>query len=141
MDIEAMDTGGGITMLFDKQQQRLRLDAGVDGVAGMAWGLYSDTIASNGWSTLSMFATPSHNVQNDVKMYAAGYIEGVLTSVRLSQYHANYHQSLLRAEKTWHALDAIRTELKIAAGFLKLKSNLVPHLMLEESASSIGGMR
>merc|ERR1719301_233169 len=126
MDIEAMDTGGGITMLFDKQQQRLRLDAGVDPVAGMAWGLYSDTIASNGWSTLSMFATPSEAVQNDVKMYAAGYIEGVLTSVRLSQYHANYHHSLLRAEKTWHALSKIRTELSNILGFLKIKCNFLP---------------
>jgi hypothetical protein len=135
MDIEAMDTGGGITMVFDKQNQQLRLDAGVDGVAGMAWGLYSDTIAANGWSTLSMFATPSEAVQNDVKMYAAGYIEGVLTSVRLSQYHANYHYSLLRAEKTWHALDAIKKELSIAAGFLKVKANLLPHLMAEESKS------
>jgi hypothetical protein len=135
MDIEAMDTGGGITMTFDKQNQRLRLDSGVDPAAGMAWGLYSDTIAANGWSTLSMFTSGSYNVQNDVKMYAAGYIEGVLTSVRMSQYHANYHYSLLRAEKTWHALDAIKTELKITAGFLKAKANLLPHLMPEEAKS------
>jgi hypothetical protein len=135
MDIEQMNTAGGITMCFDKQQQRLRLDEGLDGAAGISWGFYVDSIAANGWSQLWMYATPSANVQNDVKMYAAGYIEGVLTSVRLSQYQANYHHSLLRAEKTWHALDAIRKELKIAAGFLKVKSNLLPHLMPEESAS------
>jgi len=135
MDIEALDPAAGITIAFDKANQRLRMDAGQDGAGGMAWGFYVDTIADNGWSQLFMYTTPSENVQNEVKMYAAGYLEGVLTSVRLSQYHANYHVSLLRAEKTWHALDAIRTELKIAAGFLKLKSNLVPHLMPEESAS------
>merc|ERR1719321_1743691 len=135
MDIEAMDTGAGITMVFDKQQQRLRMDSGMDGKGGMVWGFYVDTIAANGWSQLFMYATPSENVQNDVKMYAAGYLEGVLTSVRMSQYHANYHHSLMRAEKTWHALDAIRKELKIAAGFLKVKANLVPHLMPEEPAS------
>merc|ERR1719316_2105757 len=131
MDIEAMDTAGGITMCFDKQQQRLRMDSGLDGAGGMAWGFYVDTIAANGWSQLFMYATPSANVQNDVKMYAAGYLEGVLTSVRLSQYHANYHTSLLRAEKTWHALSAIRKELTIAAGFLKVKASLLPHLMPE----------
>merc|ERR1719313_2208146 len=37
MDIEAMDTAAGITMSFDKQQQRLRMDSGQDGAGGMAW--------------------------------------------------------------------------------------------------------
>merc|ERR1719335_1581801 len=122
-------------MAFEKQNQRLRLDSGLDGAEGMAWGNYIDTIETNGWSQLWLYTAPSQNVQNDVKMYAAGYIEGVLTSVRMSQYHANYHHSLLKAEKTWHALDAIRKELKMAAGFLKIKSNLLPHLMAEESKS------
>jgi hypothetical protein len=36
MDIEAMDTAAGITMAFDKQNQRLRLDSGLDGAEGMA---------------------------------------------------------------------------------------------------------
>merc|ERR1719428_2411724 len=98
--------------------------------------MYLDNIATTGWSELYMFTTNSESVASDVKMYAAGWVEGALTAVRLSQYHANYHVQLLRSEKTWHALDAIKKELLGHCGFLHVKANLVPHLMSEEPASS-----
>lgn len=54
----------------------------------------------------------------------------------MSQYHANYHVELLRSERTWHALANIKAELGAQAGFLKLKTNMVNHIMSEEPGSA-----
>merc|ERR1719183_2891625 len=95
-------------MMFDKTSHSLRLDAGLSPVDGIAWGSYHDTINANGWSSLYIDTTANNDVSNDVRMYAAGYIEGLMTCVRLSEYQYNMHKLLIRTEATKHALSNLR---------------------------------
>jgi hypothetical protein len=132
LDIEAMIASNGVTMMFDKVNHIMRLDAGISPVDGLAWGRYVDTIDTNGWSELWMDTTASNEVSNDVRMYSAGYIEGLLTCVRLSEYYFNVHKLLLRTEATKHALLNLKNLLKNQIGFMRFNANLVPHIMAEE---------
>merc|ERR1719269_75503 len=112
----------------------MRLDAGISPVDGLAWGRYKDSISANGWSELWLDTTSKAEVSNDVRMYAAGYIEGLITCVRLSEYYFNVHRLLLRTEATKHALINLKKVLNNELGFLKMKANLIPHIMAEEPA-------
>merc|ERR1719440_482048 len=132
LDVESMQASKGVTMFFDKVNHIMRLDEGIAPIDGLAWGNYVDNIEKNGWSDLWITTTANNDVSNDVRMYAAGYIEGLMTCVRLSEYHSNMHKLLIRTEATKHALTNLRSLVKQQVGFLKFKANLVPHIMAEE---------
>jgi len=132
IDIEAMNAPAGVTMYFEKRAHALRLDAGLGSKEGIAWGFYTDNIASSGWSELRVFGSSLNTVTNDVKMYSAGYVEGLLTCVRISQYYANVHSLLMAAEASHHALLQIRSQLEAQVGFMKANINLVEHIWPEE---------
>jgi hypothetical protein len=131
-DIEALETASGVTMKFDKVNHALRLDAGISPAAGLAWGRYKDSINSSGWSELWLDTTSNQAVSNDVRMYAAGYIEGLVTCVRLSEHQYNVHRLLVRTEATKHALANVKSVLSKQIAFMKQKANLVPHIMAKE---------
>ena len=97
-----MDSKAGMSMVFDKQTHVMRLDPGLQPADALAWGHYDDTIATNGWSSLYVDTSTSQYVSNDVKMYAAGFVEGLMTCVRLSEYYANNHLLLMKDEERYH---------------------------------------
>lgn len=136
LDIEEMNVKGGMSMVFDKQKHVMRLDVGLQPADALAWGHYDDTIKSNGWSSLYVDTSSSSSVSNDVKMYAAGYIEGLMTCVRLSEYYANTHLLMMKDEERHHALLNIKGMMQSEIGFVKMKSNIVPHIMTEEPADA-----
>ena len=61
LDIEALQTDAGVTMMFEKMQHSLRLDQGLGVADGLAWGVYKDTISSNGWGELHV--STSDNIE------------------------------------------------------------------------------
>mmetsp|Transcript_41880 Transcript_41880/g.66527 ORF Transcript_41880/g.66527 Transcript_41880/m.66527 type:complete len:658 (+) Transcript_41880:72-2045(+) len=132
LDIESMESKNGVTMMFDKTAHVMRLDTGISPVDGIAWGSYDDTITTNGWSSLWVDTTGNTDVSNDVRMYAAGYIEGIITCVRLSEYYYNFHKLVLRSELTKHAMQNLKALFTNQLGFMKMKAKLVPHIMAEE---------
>lgn len=131
-DIEAMQSASGMTMMFDKVRHVMRLDAGISPVEGLAWGRYEDSINTNGWSELWLDTTSKTSVSNDVRMYAAGYIEGLMTCVRLSEHHYNVQKLLLKSDSTKHALANVKALLSSQVATMKQKANLAPHIMAEE---------
>lgn len=131
-DIENMEVDKGVTMFFSKQEHSMLLQPGMSPVASLAWGNFLDNIDSSGWSELYIHATDNGNIANEVRMYSAGYIEGVLTCVRLSQFQANTHKMLLKSEFSKHSLVNLKTLIKNQINFLKVKANLLPHVMSEE---------
>jgi len=134
-DIEAMQIEKGLTMTFDKKNHVLRLDSGVK-TDGVAWGHYVDRINQTGWSELYVDTTNNNEVSNDVRMYSAGYIEGLLTVVRLSEFHYNTYHMLMRTEATKHAVDSLKTLFKSQIAVMREKANLIPHIMGEEPTNS-----
>lgn len=131
-DIQEMDAAAGATMVLDQKQRILRLDTGKKTGTGIAWGHFEDRINATGWSELYLETTESGAASNDVKMYAAGFVEGLLTCVRLSEFYANSYELLMTKEKHAHALVAIKDLFKKQISYLKKKTNLVPHLLSEE---------
>lgn len=130
-DIEDMNPASGITMYFDKRKHAMRLDVGQGPKEGLAWGTFVDKIEASGWSELRISGAGSA-VSNSVKMYAAGFVEGLLTCIRISQYYHNTHQLLLLSEKSHHSLLAVRSQLAAQVGFVKANVNLVEHIWTED---------
>merc|ERR1719472_806245 len=120
-------------MMFEKLEHSLRLDQGIGVADGLAWGLYKDTISANGWGELHV--STSGNVEmasSSAKMYAAGYVEGLLTCTRISQHYLNMRALLLKDEQSNHALSAIKQEMEFQLAFIKGKANLIDHIRSEE---------
>jgi len=136
-DIEQFEPALGISMMFDKHNHKMQLNQGLSGGAdAIAWGNFQDDIKDSGWSQLYVHTNPGTSLSNDVKMYAAGFVEGLLTCARISQFYANNHILLLKDESTHHALMNIKTLLENEIGFVKFKGNIVPHIMAEEPADA-----
>mmetsp|Transcript_69321 Transcript_69321/g.129489 ORF Transcript_69321/g.129489 Transcript_69321/m.129489 type:complete len:601 (+) Transcript_69321:141-1943(+) len=131
IDIEEMSTTVGLTMHFDKKGHQLRLDAGIAKAEGLAWGRFDDKIESTGWAELYMEGSAREDVPNDPKMYAAGYLEGLLTCVRISQFYANQYDMLLQKEESLSSISTIRDIFQQQIRYMKEKVQLSPHGMAE----------
>lgn len=134
VDLAGMDAKQGLSILFDKGAHALAVEPGLkNDDEALAWGHFDDNIQTTGWSELFVSASPQKGLPGDVKMYAAGFIEGLLTCVRLSQFHSNSHQLLMRDETTHHSLMNILTQFRDGVQYLRGKVNLLArHTRTEE---------
>merc|ERR550514_981569 len=62
----------------------------------------------------------------------------MMTCVRMSEYFANTHKLLLRADAQEHALANIKKQVIQEIDLTKIKANLVPHIMTEEPSDAYG---
>lgn len=74
----------------------------------VAWARYNNTVDQNGWAHLSVTATDDPMVSEEVRMYAAGYLEGMLSSRQIRDFHHNTQQLLQEAEESHHAMQTIK---------------------------------
>eukprot|EP00929_Paragymnodinium_shiwhaense_P034520 TRINITY_DN18766_c0_g1_i2.p1 TRINITY_DN18766_c0_g1~~TRINITY_DN18766_c0_g1_i2.p1 ORF type:complete len:682 (+),score=159.08 TRINITY_DN18766_c0_g1_i2:146-2191(+) len=129
LEIEAFDTEKGVSMVFAKDSHSMRLDPGYAPDDGFAFGSFSDTIEKTGWSQLTMSVSESPNIPNNAKIYAAGYAEGLMTSVRISEFYANTFRLLLRKGEVVRVLkDVIQKKLM----YWREMTRLEQHLIAEE---------
>eukprot|EP00029_Vermamoeba_vermiformis_P007958 TRINITY_DN358_c0_g1_i1.p1 TRINITY_DN358_c0_g1~~TRINITY_DN358_c0_g1_i1.p1 ORF type:complete len:527 (-),score=126.30 TRINITY_DN358_c0_g1_i1:97-1677(-) len=70
------------------QNGQYSIKYGVEDISGYAWGSWIDEVDKDGWGKLYVHADSVNKKPEDV-MYAAGYLEGVLTAVRIEQNWAN----------------------------------------------------
>eukprot|EP00931_Biecheleriopsis_adriatica_P105978 TRINITY_DN80495_c0_g1_i1.p1 TRINITY_DN80495_c0_g1~~TRINITY_DN80495_c0_g1_i1.p1 ORF type:complete len:662 (-),score=161.32 TRINITY_DN80495_c0_g1_i1:24-1721(-) len=119
-------------MVFDKGSQALRVNNGMVPGGGVAWGKFSDNIEKSGWSELHLMTTDDENTANDVKTYAAGYMEGLMTSVRISEFYANSQKLLLRKDKSANALSAIREFFNKQLTFARSMTNMEHYIFSQE---------
>jgi len=131
-DLEDMSAETGVTMVFDKTAHKLMLVPGLSPNEGVAWGRYVDHISTTGWSELYLEFSSAPDMSNDVGMYAAGFIEGLLTCVRLSEYHANTFKLVMMRERSAHALASIRKLFKNELGFMMQKARVFPTIIGDE---------
>lgn len=72
------DEKGGITLTQSDDSKSL------------AWGVWHDSLNQMGWSSLSMHISEGNtDVDDGVKMYAAGVVEGYMTAERIREFHHN----------------------------------------------------
>merc|ERR1719410_786684 len=119
-------------MTVDKKLQKLRVEQGVLREQGIAWGTLDDRIDTTGWSELNMETSDNPSYKNDVTMYSAGYVEGLLTCVRISDYFANVHELLVRKDIEAQALTTIKNLFTKEIRYLKTQANMQQHELAQE---------
>lgn len=108
-DLQELSPTQGLTLIFDKDRQVLRVDKGVHTASALAWATFNDSIKETGWSSLHVETPQEQFATNDVTMYAAGIAEGLLTSSRLSEYYSNFQALLLQTASTQDQATALNT--------------------------------
>jgi hypothetical protein len=89
---------------------------------GLAWGRFDDQIAQTGWSELFMETSSSPDLSNDAKMYAAGFAEGLLTSIRISEHYANTYRLLVQQNE--QPLSVLKAVFQKQLDQMRRKTNL-----------------
>merc|ERR1719359_2148934 len=112
---------------MDKDSASLKMFAGIETKHDcVAWGYMKDELDKNGWIKLYLQTSNSDTVSNDVRMYSAGFIEGMLTAVRISQFYSNFYQTSMKDESNQHALAIIKKVFEDELEFVKTNSNFHP---------------
>lgn len=121
-----LNAAGGVTVVFDPKTYSLKLVAGVSKASGIAWGHLDEKLGTTGWDELYVQTSESSRATNDVRIYAAGFLEGFLTAARLSQFYSNFFQLIVKDEDNSRALTNIRTMYAKELEFVKTNANIHP---------------
>jgi len=78
------------------------------GEVPVAWAHYNNSQFETGWAFLSVHSTEDSRVSRDVTMYAAGYIEGLLSAQQIRDFQHNANVLMAHDEAKHHALENIR---------------------------------
>lgn len=122
-DWEGYDASKGVTIHFDRKAHSLVMREGIDTANGIAWASMVDGLDESGWIQLYVTATSSSAVTNDVKIYAAGYIEGLITGWRISQFYTNAHAVLMKDAAAGGALNNVKRMFHNEVEYLKKQAN------------------
>jgi len=91
---------------------------GSDEVA-VAWTKYNNTVKQNGWAQLNVGATTDARISRDMKMYAAGFLEGYVSSQQIRDFQHNANELMKEGESRHNSMG------NIFALFEKDASNIV----------------
>jgi hypothetical protein len=83
------NTSRCVTARLDKATHSLTIDSKKEDPSAIAWGCFTDKINSTGWSSLSVHTSTSSEMPMTAKIYAAGFVEGLLTMRRINEFHSN----------------------------------------------------
>jgi len=106
----------GAKVTSDGGIELVALTGGLEGITGadeyLASGTFQDKLPEVGWSSLMLRTSEAQQVDDGVKMYAAGAIEGFLTSKRMREFSHN-SRALLQLnpdnnDKLPHLMKALR---------------------------------
>jgi hypothetical protein len=126
-ELQDLDEKAGITMVFAKNQHSMRLDSGLNTKEGLAWGRFDDQIPTTGWSKLVVETSETSDWSNDAKVYSAGFVEGLMTSVRISEQYSNTYRLFDERQ-----LSVLKTVFHKELDNLRQKTNLVSHVLTVE---------
>jgi len=97
-DAKSVAFEGATTMMVSAnlKSRSLRLIPGTKmleaGEVGVAWAKYNNTVKQNGWAQLSITATKDSKISRDVKMYAAGFLEGYVSAQQIRDFQHNANE-------------------------------------------------
>jgi hypothetical protein len=128
VDVKALPRD--ISVLADPGLHSFKVVAG-DVAGAVVTANFDDSLGTTGWSQLRV-RTGTASASNAAKAYAAGYAEGLLTHVRISQFYANLYGALSSSEAVLGALQNIKYAFKDSLEFVRKNANLVPGAMALE---------
>lgn len=114
------------------------LAGGLEGTAGtedyLAQGTYHEQIEQVGWSSLMMRTSKDQQVDDGVKMYAAGAVEGFLTARRIVDFHHNSRALLDQNPDNQQRFPTLQQSLKrTVEGLMRMSDDA------DQPASSLNG--
>lgn len=122
--------GGWVSMVMDSTVQGLRVQQGrlvqtdvSSPVAGVAYAQKHDNLASQGWIQLRVELDDLPRASNDIKMYGAGFLEGLLTAERISQFYSNFYQVLAKDQGLLLGFGNVRSMFYDELAYLKKQCN------------------
>jgi hypothetical protein len=69
----------------------------------IAWASYNNTVSQNGWTYLSVATSSDQRFSADLKMYAAGFLEGLLSAQQIRDFQHNTEVANEASEDNHHA--------------------------------------
>eukprot|EP00929_Paragymnodinium_shiwhaense_P119046 TRINITY_DN90936_c0_g1_i1.p1 TRINITY_DN90936_c0_g1~~TRINITY_DN90936_c0_g1_i1.p1 ORF type:complete len:688 (+),score=82.15 TRINITY_DN90936_c0_g1_i1:112-2175(+) len=115
----------GMTIAMDKATNQLKLHLGMEPGLGIAWGSLKDNLQTTGWIELNLETESSTRVSNDIKLYAAGFLEGLMSGPRMSQFYSNFYGIAERVEDGQEALENIKALFKDELEYAQKHSHFV----------------
>jgi len=95
-----IDCASGCQVVYDKDARGLKFELGLENKdAAVAWGIIKDSLDKTGWIELHVDTNTGGGFTNDLKMFAAGFLEGLVTAPRISQFYSNFMQLMWRDEE------------------------------------------
>lgn len=131
IDIQSHDWSKGAHIWFDRKRHKLQMDAGIN-TNSVAWGRMVESIDKTGWDELYLETTGSGAYTNDVRVYCAGLIEGMMTGARVSQFYSNGHQLMLKDEAADHSLRNLKKLFFNEIEWIKKNSNFHAGVLSKE---------
>lgn len=108
-------------------QSRLSKEASnKSGQVGAAWARYNNTVQQNGWAYLSVAATEDERISSELKMYAAGYLEGFVSAKSIRDFQHNAGELLKKDETKHQALGNVRDMFGRSVLKIVNRSDMVP---------------
>lgn len=98
----------------DKASHSLTVDPEPNDASSVAWGCFTDTINTTGWTTLAVHTSTSADVPTSTKIYAAGFIEGLLTQRRIVEFRANVLELMTKDATSKGAKGAVERALRVS---------------------------
>jgi hypothetical protein len=99
----------------------------------VAWVKYNNTVKKNGWAYLSAGATKDARVSRELKMYAAGFIEGLVSAQQIRDFQHNANALIFQDEGKHHAMGNIRNLFESESKTIVKMANMAPGSVLSES--------
>lgn len=122
---EGLTVKDGVSILADpKGSGGLRLELGIANIDDcIAYGTLEDALDTSGWLELRITSGGNKAATNDMKAYAAGFIEAYLTAPKISQFYSNVIQNMMNSEEVPMALANVRNMLADSLKYVETNSN------------------
>jgi len=114
----------GMTMMPPSATEpTLHIVPGIHRGDGVAWGTMIDNLMSTGWINLEIETTESPRVGNDIKMYGAGYVEGLMTAHRLAEFNGNMALLMMQDPSAMALMGDLKASMQADFDHIQRKAN------------------
>jgi hypothetical protein len=94
------------------------------GLVPVAWASFNNSYQRTGWAYLSVNATEDPRISNDIKMYAAGVLEGAASTRQIRDFKHNADILMAHDEERHHALAIIHDMFDKSVHAICTQSNM-----------------
>jgi len=91
----------------------------------VAWARYNNSVQQTGWGFLEVGASEDSQFSDDLKMYAAGYLEGFLSAKQIRDFKHNADIGLEGSEQNHHGMENIHDLFGAELSQLRNNSGMV----------------